>query len=192
MNFLESDLEEIIYNTINTEGGRDLLSEKGLNIIHNPIIIKRQLRVGNYGICDLLTVSRVPLLAVYIPDDTDFDMCKNKSAIIIDIYELKKDVININTLIQCLRYFAGIKSYLEIKGKDHHKIFYNINLIGKTIDTNSDWVYLFHYLEYEISNIYNGNLCNINIYKYNYTISGLEFDKIDLSDWNLIDKGFKT
>ena len=64
MKFLEKDLEQIIY-----ESSNKLLREKGLNIRGKKY---RQLRIGNYGIADIISVRR-------------YEDC-----LYINIYELKK------------------------------------------------------------------------------------------------------
>ena len=50
MRFLEKDLEQIIH-----ESGMDQLNERGLPIDGKMF---RQMRIGNYGIADLITVTR--------------------------------------------------------------------------------------------------------------------------------------
>jgi len=50
MKFLEKDLEEIIFNADMKD-----LPEKGL---HFTGVIKRQLRIGNYGVADLVTFTK--------------------------------------------------------------------------------------------------------------------------------------
>ena len=50
MKFLEKDLEQIIF-----ESGRDSLRERGLSISGKLL---RQLRIGNYGIADLVEFVR--------------------------------------------------------------------------------------------------------------------------------------
>ena len=52
MNFLEKDLEEIIYNT-----DKEMLTERGLPY-HPFETFKRQLKIGNYGIADLVSFKK--------------------------------------------------------------------------------------------------------------------------------------
>ena len=52
MKFLEKDLEEIIFETSNKE-----LNERGLFVYGKKY---RQLRIGNYGVADLVVVDRTP------------------------------------------------------------------------------------------------------------------------------------
>lgn len=70
MQFLEKDLENIIWETNNKK-----LQEKGLLIEGKKF---RQLRIGNYGICDILTVQRENYYLGF-------------SYLNITIYELKKE-----------------------------------------------------------------------------------------------------
>ena len=115
MKFLEKDLEEIIYKTPN-----EILREKGLKIRGKKF---RQLRIGNYGIADIVTYQR----------DGD--------CFIITVYELKKDKAGISAFLQCVRYAKGIRSYL--KGRNCSAwIQIEIVLVARTIDTYSDYVYV--------------------------------------------------
>ena len=111
MKFLEKDLESIIFETDN-----DKLQEIGFNIEGKKF---RQLRIGNYGISDIITVSRYG------------------QNLHIEIIELKKDVINTDTLIQSLRYLAGIKNFLK-RRKFTNNVFYTIKLCGKSINNLRD------------------------------------------------------
>ena len=84
MKFLEKNLEDIIFETDNEK-----LQERGLDIRGKKF---RQLRLSHYGIADIVTVSRIG------------------QSLQIDIFELKKDVITVDTLLQALRYIEGIKT----------------------------------------------------------------------------------
>lgn len=87
MDFLEKDLEDIIYDSLIND--YDCLIERGF---HNSFEYSyeeqnlrgfRQLKIGNYGIADIVTVSKL------------YDMQNGKLLpyLNIDIYELKKDEI---------------------------------------------------------------------------------------------------
>lgn len=54
MDFLEKDLEDIIWNASQTDIGREELKKRGLEI-HGKMY--RQVNLGDYGRCDLLTIS---------------------------------------------------------------------------------------------------------------------------------------
>lgn len=173
MNFLEKDLEEIIYNA-----DREKLSERGLYISATEIL-KRQLKIGNYGIADLVSFKR-PYFHKYLKET-----CKGS----ISVYELKKDRISISTFLQAVNYLHGIKRYLEKKGISEN-YDYNIVLIGKEFDDNSSFVYLPEILNTfsYIDNIDRPCIFNLNLYTYSYDIDGLKFNEI--SGYKLVNEGF--
>lgn len=144
MNFLEKDLEDIIF-----ENDNDLLCERGLPISG---IKMRQVNLGDYGIADLLTVERVPEL----------------NTLAVTVYELKKGKINTDALLQLSRYITGIKEYLIHRGS---KCRVNIRgiLIGDQIDTKTDFTFLYNLLEdivsaysynYELDGMYFRQYCH--------------------------------
>lgn len=114
MRFLEKDLEQIIYETPNEK-----LKDKGLLIDGKKL---RQLKLGNYGIPDIITYKR--------GDWADLD---------VSIYELKKDKIGISAYLQALNYWKGIDEYLDKRGLSCH---FQINLIGCELDTSGSFCYL--------------------------------------------------
>lgn len=171
MKFLEKDLEEIIYNA-----DKLLLCEKGLNINGK---LKRQLRIGNYGIADLVEFRR-PFYHTY---------CNEFFKGEIIVYELKQDKIGISAFLQALGYLQGIKTYLYNRGLSEH-YNYSIKLIGKEIDLNSTFCYLTDFLsnETDSTSLYEYSIFSLCCYKYDYTIDGIKFKRI--SDYNLTDNGF--
>ena len=134
----EKDLEEIIFNTPN-----EVLIEKGLPIYGKKY---RQLRIGNYGISDIITIKR------------------DIGCLFITIYELKKDNAGISAFLQAVRYAKGVKSYMN-KRKPNLLIDIDIVIIGKKIDTHSDYIYLEQFF-FSLSN-----------YSFTYGINGMEFKK---------------
>ena len=116
MEFLEKDLEEIIYLS-----DKFRLDKRGLSL-HGKL--KRQFRIGNYGVSDLVEIIR--------------PKCENKIFYkgTINILELKKDKIGVSTFFQALNYLQGIKTYLEQRSFDHY-FNYKITMIGKELDFNS-------------------------------------------------------
>lgn len=151
MNFLEKNLEDIIYENAITEEGRRKLKERGLPI---KGMVFRQLYLGNYGRLDLLTIHNESY--INFPD-----------ALIFDVYELKQGVINIDTLLQAGRYAKGIKRIIATNGYDLHsrESIFRIHLIGSEVDLNGDFALLFDCL------------CNVNLYTYSYNIDGIYFKK---------------
>jgi hypothetical protein len=148
MEFLEKNLEDIIFKT-NAEN----LIIRGLNLSGKKF---RQVRIGNFGIADLVTLNR----STYHPQE------RNK--IFITIYELKKNVIDLNTLGQACRYYKGIKTYIDnsslFKNAD---IIYKIVLIGKNVEYKGDFKYVCDYI---ISDYL------LDIYTYKYDFDGIIFE----------------
>lgn len=140
MNFLEKDLEEIIY-----ESDLDKLKERGLPL---KGICKRQLRIGNYGIADL----------VY------FDIDRENKWLDINIVEIKKDNISLSAFMQLVRYKKGIQSYLNKRDTDFF-IRFEYTLIGRDIDRSSDLVYLPDLVP------------SLGIYTFDYDFDGIKFQR---------------
>jgi len=156
MDFLERDLEDIIFNELQSSDGYDNLNERGLDICFSKgsFICKRQLRIGNYGICDMVTLSRFKTI---ISDKGTLI----QAPLYIEVIELKKGEINSETLFQAIRYLTGIKIYME----DNYPslvVDYSITLIGRTINTG-DWIYLIDQLH------------NLKVQTYSYEIDGITF-----------------
>jgi hypothetical protein len=154
MEFIEKDLESIIWDNSQTKEGREKLYNRGLNIMGK---LFRQVYIGGYGIADLLSVE--------IKKGRWGDEC------IVTIYELKKDMINIDTLTQAFRYHTGIKSFFDARYgefKDCPDLTINVVLIGKTIEAKSDFVFLLNTLIDD---------CVVHVYTYNYNIDGLFFEE---------------
>lgn len=164
MRFLEQDLEEIIFKTDNIK-----LNERGLDISGTKI---RQLRIGNYGTADIITYEKIKT-----PFDNYLD---------ITIWELKKDIINTETLLQAIRYCKGVKRYLET-----YRCFHNFNLkiklVGKTIDKNSDFIYLTDFFNTDDLNSDKG-IKEVSFYTYEYDFDGISFNQE--SEYKLTDEGF--
>jgi len=165
MDFLEKDLEEIIYTS-----SREQLEKKGLYITGK---LYRQLRIGNYGIADLVSMDRSKHPALK----------KIDPILTITIYELKKDNIGISAFLQAIGYMKGIKRYLE-KRNFSFDVEFEIVLIGNKLDTRSTFSYLSDLIP-----------CNfyfatdfLRCYTYSYSIDGIEFNYED--DYKLKDEGF--
>jgi len=169
MDFLEKNLEDIIYAAMQSKEGLQMLYQRGLSVFEYGINTKtiRQLNVGNYGTADIVTVER-------------FSAEQNRRAYLnITVYELKKKTINLGVLLQVYRYCKGIKQYLS-KRYFVEEVNFKICLIGSEIDTHTDWVYMFDF-----------ELPEINVYKYNYQIDGIKFSLEELSNYALTNEGFK-
>ena len=170
MKFLEKDLEQIIF-----ESGRDSLDKKGLPINGK---LFRQLRIGNYGIADLVEFTRPcydgPDRDIFVPG-------------VITVYELKKEHIGIASFLQALHYVKGIQMYLHRKKKEKRYII-NLVLIGRSLDTTGSFCFITDMLGIE-------SFCNepytngtISFMIYEYTIDGLTFKS--QSGYQLKNEGF--
>ena len=167
MKFLEKDLEEIIFNS-----SREKLSERGLDL---KGVIKRQLKIGKYGVSDLVTFDRVRHLNYYSnPVNRGFIPVYNHY-LDITVYELKKDKISMSAFLQAVRYAKGIKRFLVKRGFEF-EIRLNIHLIGKTIDNKSDFIYL--------SELFDSVLFST----YDYDIDGIIIN--DVGNYSLTKEGF--
>lgn len=137
MNFLEKNLEDIISDTPNY-----LLNQRGLQILGKK---KRQIRIGNYGISDLITAER-----------------KSWHALELTVYELKKDKIDIQTFLQALDYVKGISVYLN-KRQLLSPYHLRMVLIGKEIDHSNSFCYMPDFVDM------------LEIYTYEYRFDGIFF-----------------
>lgn len=148
MKFLEKNLEDIIFETKNIS-----LIERGLDI--NGLKI-RQLRIGNYGISDLVTFNRKSWISSneYLHQSIE-----------ITVFELKKDKIDANSMMQAFRYIKGISRFLDEKGYfNETNITYRVVVVGKEI-CKGDFIYL------------SDNIENLNCYTYDYEFNGIKFKK---------------
>lgn len=171
MTFLEKDLEQIIY-----DADKELLAQKGLYIKGK---LKRQVRIGNYGICDLMTHER-PYYSPYY---------KGIRKGVITVYELKQDKIGISAFLQALGYLQGIRHFLR-KRKLNYNYNYKIVLIGKELDLVSTYCFLTSFInDYDLDNHIDSD-CKFLVenYTYNYGIDGIRFE--EKSDFSLADSGF--
>jgi hypothetical protein len=179
MNFLEKDLEQIIY-----EADKELLAEKGLRV--NGKLL-RQVRIGNYGIADLVSIER-PYYHTYFKNH-----CKGT----ITIYELKKENISVSAFLQAVGYVKGIMRWMEQHPKNIEIIStsnYDINivLIGKSIDKKSEFLYLADLLNTD--NLGDNSLLDsfnlsLEMFIYDYDFNGINFTKIE--NYKLMNEGFK-
>ena len=102
MKFLEKNLEEILFNA-----DHDQLKKRGFYPPSKHF--KRQLKVGNYGIADLVYFRKVY--------DYDWDSKGNEMGIYpmleITVCELKRSKVGISAFLQAIRYARGIQSYFH-------------------------------------------------------------------------------
>jgi len=170
MNFLEKDLENIIW-----ESDNEKLQNKNLPIEGKKY---RQLRIGNYGILDLMTISKD-----YIWCDIKY---KTVPCIDITVYELKKEKVGISAFLQAVKYCKGIQSYIKTKGYEgHYKI--HIVLSAKEVDLNSDFIYLTDLFNHKYSDSLR-KINSVSFYSFSYDIDGIIFKKHE--NYDLIQNGF--
>lgn len=154
MKFLEKDLEEIIFET--HQSNSNLLLDKGLITTGKMF---RQLRIGSYGVADLVTFRREPS---YFHDD---------NCLKIKVYELKKDKAGISAFLQAVRYCKGIQEYINNYRKKDINLSFEIVLCAKQIDTYSDFIYLTDFLD---SSWFNYKL-HLSCFSFKYDINGVKF-----------------
>lgn len=128
MKFSEHNLEDIIFESSQTEEGRDNLRSRGLEVCGQLL---RQVDLGSYGRADLV--------------ETVYDFVEDKP--VITVYELKRSIISVEALLQAARYAKGVKRHFENENMECNTC---IVLIGEMIDALSDFPYLLDYLESDV------------------------------------------
>jgi hypothetical protein len=145
MNILEKEIEDLLELCIN-DSDFNLKALKNrdydFDFSTGKKLIKRQFELRGYGIIDLITISF----------EEFFDYQDNSLNIIpvIKIYELKKEKIDVNSLMQLSRYIKGMKRYIHkidkniLSDLNKIKICNNIRgiLVGKSVQMNGDFVFL--------------------------------------------------
>lgn len=142
MDFLEKDLEDIIWDASKTNEGRSILSKRGLDIEGKMF---RQVSLAEYGRIDLASVQIDP------------------SCICVNIYELKKDFINLDSMIQVAKYGSAVREYIEGKYLTNRPISIKLTLIGSKVDLQSDFILSYNMFD------------RLSIYLYSYKIDGISF-----------------
>jgi len=164
MNFLEKDLEDIIFNTDNEK-----LRARGLRIYGQKL---RQVNLGSYGIADLITVKTVLLNQEWHEE--------KGHKLVITIYELKKDSLGFLAFGQLCRYKTAIERMFQKSNIFDYFVDYEINmvLVGKDIELKNDFCYLVNNTEF------------LKTYTYSYGIDGLEFNQT--FGWKMSGEVLKT
>jgi len=170
MKFLEKNLEQIIF-----ESNKDKLYNKGLYVSGKLL---RQVRIGNYGIADLVEYSR----PYY--NDVLKKCYKGK----ITVYELKQEKVGVSTFLQALGYLKGIRKFLEKRGSDDY-YDYQMVLIGSELEINNNFCYLPDFIELiNSSDFYDNPKFGLSVYTYDYKIDGIEF--VTMSGYSLKNNTF--
>lgn len=152
--------------------------KRGLNIYGK---LFRQLRIGNYGIADIVEVCRYS--PKFVNDENGNRVIVQSGSLFITVYELKKEKIGVSSFLQAIRYAKGIQRYLY--GRDFYDFSISICLIGKTIDISSSYIYLSDMIFGDGSE---GAYDFLENYTYSYDLDGLKFKQE--SGYKLIDEGF--
>jgi hypothetical protein len=118
LNFLEKDLETIIY-----EAGASAIRERGLLSAHSGSMF-RQVQLNRYGIADLVNV-----------------WLDAHGGINVTVFELKQDKVDVDAFLQAVRYVRGIQTLLEDYIPDR-VIKYHMVLVGRKVDTKGPFSYL--------------------------------------------------
>ena len=170
MKFLERNLEDIICTS-----DRKVLKERGLNIQGKMF---RQLRIGNYGIADVVTVTK----PIYD------DMYKGFLKGLITVYELKQNKIGVEAFLQALSYVQGISNYIE-KRDICGSYDFRIVLIGSEINTSSNFCFLRNFLINDMDSFdcYHPIL-SLEKFTYHYDVDGISFKSH--YGYKLVDEGF--
>lgn len=157
MDFIEKDLEDVIFNAPVNE-----LRKRGLDrwAYWNDAHTYRQMTIGNYGIADIIQYRRSSE-PYYEYDTLCYDSCLE-----FNIMELKKNLINIDTLLQAIGYCKGILKFIESRNTFDIKSKFTITLIGKKVDT-SNFIYL--------PDIINNEDFSLQLYTYDYNYDGIKF-----------------
>lgn len=162
MDFLEKDLEDIIFSAPHEE-----LSKRGLSII-KPSVKIRQVRMGNYGIADLILYKRQ---ADYYHSYHHFQ-----------ILELKQNLISESTFFQAIRYATGIKKYFA--KNQYYEPAIDIVLIGRNLNKNDS----VSYLPDMFGCGSDGKSTRVKIFTYSYDYDGLKFK--EECGYQLTNQGF--
>lgn len=155
MDFFESDLEDIVFNSPIGE-----LRDRGFDSYFKDAHTYRQLNLGGYGIADIVQFKRLTFKT-----ESGFLVSK----IVVHVIELKKNQIGIDTFFQALRYCKGILEFIKKRATFDFNVTFNISLIGRKIQDSTDFVYLTDFLQNE--------QIVLNMYVYDYKIHGLSFIK---------------
>lgn len=172
MEFFEKDLEQIIYETSNDE-----LLDRGLYISGKKI---RQLKIGGYGISDIVCIEK----RYHYDDDMWSDtMGKRIPYLYINVMELKLKKAGISAFLQAIRYAKGIKDYLDRRNFYNYKL--QITLVANKIDCDSDYIFITDLVKSDcmrcISSVIN--------YSFSYDFNGIKFKQE--RSYCLTNNGFK-
>lgn len=168
MNISEQEIEDIVCGAIE-KGNFAALQERGLPF-SNEYSYFRQMNLGSYGRADIIGINARPSF-VYNGE--------KRRSVYVQIIELKKDEINLNTLHQAIRYAKGLEHKFAHERVTDYYLHFFIHLIGRTIDSKSTFPYL--------PDIFP------NVHMYTYSISlekGVVFNPV--TNWRLTNPSFRA
>lgn len=138
MDILEKEIEDVVYEALISD--REGLEERGLPIQSGVVL--RQPNLGSYGIADIIVMELHKSKSVNRQEGKSIGFATSRT-IGCTIIELKKEVINVGTLIQAVRYCRGIERAFAVSQLQKDIPFYfQIVLIGKKVDTSGDFVFM--------------------------------------------------
>lgn len=159
MNFLEKNLEDIIFETSNAS-----MTFRGLRIKGKKM---RQVRIGRYGIADMITVRRKKsFISEYGCEITHLE---------ITVFELKRKVIDSTAMMQACRYMKGISEYILNHRKKNLHLEIKAVLVGESLSMG-DFCYVPDFMS------------NLMVYTYKYDFDGIKFE--EHSGYSLSHSGF--
>lgn len=157
MDFLEKDLEDILFNS-----DARTIRLRGLTcFVYNHI--HRQVDLKQYGIADLITIHL------------------NEKHIHFHVYELKNKVLNPAAFWQIVRYIKGVQHALSKCNLKNHSLSVSGTIIGRSLDLNTDLCFLPSIMPLVSMYLYSYTLEGMQFDKvYNsYTNSGFEGIKLN-------------
>lgn len=153
MYITEKELEDLL-TLENTEE----LRKRGLGVFRQEKL-HRQLNLGVYGVADLIGCT--------------FESDGNGNGLlVIKIYELKRDEIGLEALCQAFRYKKAIENFFE-SIEFTYPLDISLILIGASLSTKKDFIFLAQSIEY------------LTCFTYNLSLSGLMFEEVDIESYDI-------
>jgi hypothetical protein len=159
MDFLEKDLEDILY-----DNNSDNICMRGLSCFKYDYI-ERQVDLKQYGIADLITLK------------------KNGKHLHFTVYELKNKVLNPAAFWQTIRYIRGVQDTLSNCNFKNRIISVSGVMIGRSIDLNTDLCFLPSIDSVIDMYTYQYNLYGMTFKRVNNNYTKTNFDGIRLSQF---------
>lgn len=153
MELTEKEIEDYIFNAAQTVEGQRALQERGLGVWGKMF---RQVNLGSCGRLDLISVGAPPRGSSMNRTDS--------TGICITVYELKRDIIDMRTIGQAMRYVSALEEWLRPKLETKKRAL-NIHacVIGNYIRIEDDTRYLLSQMN------------NISAVEFQYDLNGIQF-----------------